>query len=134
MGKTEYFCGRLHTILEKFNHRLCQLGVMRKSLWPLTELITVCVLLGAMGVMLMMHDGDTKAIAPTMALIAACMARLKGNLTEFMANATTMRSAQGILATICSDLRELDSYPKQNEDVADIPFEKDIRFDGLSFR
>jgi ABC-type multidrug transport system fused ATPase/permease subunit len=62
------------------------------------------------------------------------MARLKGNLTEFMANATTMRSAQGILATICSDLRELDSYPKQNEDVADIPFEKDIRFDGLSFR
>ncbi len=134
MGKTEYFCGRLHTILEKFNHRLCQLGVMRKSLWPLTELITVCVLLGAMGVMLMMHDGDTKAIAPTMALIAACMARLKGNLTEFMANATTMRSAQGILATICSDLRELDSYPKQNEDVADIPFEKEIRFDGLSFR
>lgn len=134
MGKTEYFCGRLHTILEKFNHRLCQLGVMRKSLWPFTELITVCVLLGAMGVMLMMHDGDTKAIAPTMALIAACMARLKGNLTEFIANATTVRSAQGILATICSDLRELDSYPKPDETIADIPFEKEIRFDGLSFR
>lgn len=134
MGKTEFFCTRLHRILEAYNHRLCQLGVMRKSLWPFTELITVCVLLGAMGVMLMMHDGDTKAIAPTMALIAACMARLKGNLTEFMANATLMRSAQGILATICNDLRELDSYPKPDETIPDIPFEKDIRFDGLSFR
>ena len=134
MGKTEYFCMRLHRILELYNHRLCQLGVMRKSLWPFTELITVCVLLGAMGVMLMMHDGDTKAIAPTMALIAACMARLKGNLTEFMANATTMRSAQGILSTICNDLRELESYPKKDESVADIPFEKDVRLEGLSFR
>ena len=34
MGKTEYFCARLHRILEGYNHRLCQLGVMRKSLWP----------------------------------------------------------------------------------------------------
>ena len=134
MGKTEFFCGRLHGILERFNQRLCQLGVMRKSLWPFTELITVCVLLGVIGAMLMMHDGDTRAITPTMALIAACMARLKGNLTEFMYNATTVRSAQGILATICSDLRELESYPKQEENIADIPFEADIHCEGVSFR
>ena len=135
LGKTTFFCGRLHGILEQFNDRLRKLSVVRKSMWPFMELITVSVLLGAMGLMLMMHDGDTKSIAPTMALIAGCLARLKGSLTEFMFNISSMRSAQGILSTICDDLRLLENMPKLNgENVADIPFETDIRLEGLSFR
>ncbi len=135
LGKTTFFCGRLHGILEQFNDRLRKLSVVRKSMWPFMELITVSVLLGAMGVMLMMHDGDTKSIAPTMALIAGCLARLKGSLTDFMFNVSSMRSTQGILSTICDDLRLLENMPKQNdENVADIPFEKDVRLEGLSFR
>ena len=135
LGKTAFFCGRLHGILEQFNDRLRKLSVVRKSMWPFMELITVSVLLGAMGIMLMMHDGDTKSIAPTMALIAGCLARLKGSLTDFMFTVSSMRSAQGILSTICEDLRLLENMPRQyDETVAGIPFEKDIRIDGLSFR
>ena len=91
------------------------------------------VLLLMMALMMFLNDGDTKAIAPTVALFAVCLALLKGTLTEFLSFFNGLQSIGGVLTAVCDDLRNLVALPQQDDGVPDIPFEAEIKMEGLSF-
>ncbi|MCR4573329.1 MAG: ABC transporter ATP-binding protein/permease [Lentisphaeria bacterium] len=133
LGRIRHFCNRLHKLLEDMSICSRRMMIVHRFMWPFMELITVCVLLMMMGLMMVLNDGDTKAIAPTVALFAVCLARLKGTLTEFLSFFNGIQSIGGVLAALCDDLRDLESRPQQDDSVPDIPFESEIKMEGLTF-
>ena len=133
LGRIRHFCNRLHKILGEMSICSRRLMIVQRFMWPFMELITVCVLLMMMALMMVLNNGDTKAIAPTVALFAVCLARLKGTLTEFLSFFNGIQSIGGVLAALCDDLRDLEARPQQDDSVPDIPFESEIKMEGLTF-
>lgn len=137
LGCSDFFCGRQHRGMETLAECTRALNVLQKSMWPMMEMITVAALLGAMSVML--WQGLPMAqIAPTIALITVCLARMKGCVTELMIHFTTMRYNHSVLTKIGQDLRELEQGAgadgdDQDDVVAPMPFIRDIAVEQLTF-
>jgi len=135
-GCSDFFCGRQHRGMEALAECSRALNVLQKSMWPMMEMITVAALLGAMCVML--WQGLAMAhIAPTIALITVCLARMKGSVTELMIHFSTMRYNHSVLRHLCRDLRELEACAGcaggDSQDARAMPFTRDIVVDKLSF-
>jgi len=109
-GSTDFFAGHLHRILENQARPQRIYYILQKSLWPSMELLTVAVLLAAMAAMLL-WGRDMQTIAPTLALVAVALARLKGCLTELMLYYSSMRYQSGLVRTVAAELRDLEQQP-----------------------
>ena len=106
-GSTDFFAGHLHRILENQARPQRIYYILQKSLWPSMELLTVAVLLATMAAMLL-WGRDMQTIAPTLALVAVALARLKGCLTELMLYYSSMRYQSGLVQTVAAELRDLE--------------------------
>ncbi len=89
LGRRDFFARGYRLAVERLCHDLCWINTFQRSLWPTMELITLAVLLGALCLMILMGR-PMKVIVPTLALITACLARLKGCLTVMMLSASSI--------------------------------------------
>ena len=135
LGCRDFFCGRQHRGMETLAECSRALNVLQKSMWPMMEMITVAALLGTMSIMLWQGLPMTQ-IAPTIALITVCLARMKGCVTELMIHFSSMRYNHSVLSKLCQDLRELEKDSlddEQDKELQLMSFTRDIAVEQLSF-
>ncbi len=136
-GSDGFFAGQLHRTLEHQARPQRIYYILQKSLWPSMELLTVAVLLATMAAMLL-WGRDMQAVAPTLALVAVALARLKGCLTELMLYYSSMRYQSGLVRTIAAELRELEQAAPAGRghppEPAPMGLEKAITLRHVDFR
>ena len=136
LDRKDFFRKRLHDTVRS----LCGLSrthaLISKSTWPFMELITVMVILGAMTILLALRR-ESAAIAPTIALVAVCLARLKGTITEMMIFAEYCRTHKSVINSIANELANLEkNYPQLDASIPlpRIDFRQGIRLTDIAFR
>jgi len=108
LGRRGYFQDKLHKELEQCAVALRILNTTQKNLWPVMELLTVLVLLGTFA-FLLLGGRKVQDVAPTLALMAVSLARLKGCVTEMMLFISTLHYNSSVLSGIANDLRHLEA-------------------------
>ena len=136
IGNRDLFVSRLHKRLEAMAGTTRQFNTIQRCLWPVMELLTVLVLLGAMSVLLF-RGRRIQEVAPVLSLLAVCLARLKGCMTELMLQFTNIRYNSPILTELASHIRQLEesgsSEQKANERNNPLPLTEKISVQGVSF-
>ena len=102
----QFFAARLHQTIHDLASHTARYNLLSRSTWPFMELITCTVIIGTMAAMLLTQYSPS-TIAPTIALVAACLARLKGNITESMVFYAWRQSYLPIARRIADDLAQL---------------------------
>ena len=133
LGCRGNFTKKLHKELEQQAMALRMLNTTQKNLWPAMELLTVLVLVGTFAVLL--AGGRTpQMVAPTLVLMAASLARLKGCITEMMLFFSTLRYNSSALAALAKDLRRLEADMVEFPDVVErMDFKDKLSIERLSF-
>ncbi|MBR6372657.1 MAG: ABC transporter ATP-binding protein [Victivallales bacterium] len=133
LGCRGKFTKKLHKELEQQAMALRVLNTTQKNLWPAMELLTVLVLVGTFAVLLA-GGRTTQMVAPTLVLMAASLARLKGCITEMMLFFSTLRYNSSALAELANDLRGLEAvmveFPKE---VEKMDFRDKLSIEKLGF-
>ncbi|MBR0459530.1 MAG: ABC transporter ATP-binding protein [Victivallales bacterium] len=130
LGCKKHFEARLHRALEGNASVRAVSNAIQKSIWPAMELLTVMVILGTMLLLFGMgHTIDT--IAPTLALLTVCLARLKGLVTEMMLCYNNIRYNAPVLANVANHVRTFEQVQQPSEKHLD--FDGDISVQDLSF-
>ena len=136
IGNRDVFVSRLHKRLERLAGTTRQFNTIQRCLWPVMELLTVLVLLGAMS-FLLFRGRRIQEVAPVLSLLAVCLARLKGCMTELMLQFTNIRYNSPILTELASHIRQLEesgsSEQKANERNNPLPLTEKISVQGVSF-
>ncbi|MGN0880684.1 MAG: ABC transporter ATP-binding protein [Oligosphaeraceae bacterium] len=104
-----FFAARLHQTIHDLAASTAHHNLISRSTWPFMELITCTVIIGTMAAMLLAQHNPSD-IAPTIALVAACLARLKGNITETMVFYAWRQSHLPIAKRIADDLTRLQPH------------------------
>ena len=115
-----FFAARLHHTIQSLAASNARHNLISRSTWPFMELITCAVIIGTMAAMLLTQHA-TSDIAPTIALVAACLARLKGNITETMVFYTWRQSHLPIAKRIANDLTQLQQHHDDDSDTPPAP-------------
>ncbi len=138
LGCQKHFVARIHRALERVFAGQRWLAVNQKILWPYLEFVTIAVMVGAMLLAMQLQHESFLGIAPSLALFAAALFRLKGCVTDCMLNFTALRYNFVSVSTVCRDLRQLDALAKQKKTHSRpgrlLPLQQDIRIEQLSFR
>ena len=136
VGNRDQFVSRLHKRLERLAATTRWFNTIQRCLWPVMELLTVLVLLGAMS-FLLFRGRRIQEVAPVLSLLAVCLARLKGCMTELMLQFTSIRYNSPILAELASHIRLLEASgaleQKANLRTAPMPLEDKISVQGVTF-
>ena len=136
IGNRDVFVSRLHGRLERLAGTTRQFNTIQRCLWPVMELLTVLVLFGAMS-FLLFRGRRIQEVAPVLSLLAVCLARLKGCMTELMLQFTNIRYNSPILTELASHIRQLEesgsSEQKANERNNPLPLTEKISVQGVSF-
>ena len=136
VGNRDKFVSRLHRRLERLAATTRQFNTVQRSLWPVMELLTVLVLLGAMS-FLLFRGHRIQEVAPVLSLLAVCLARLKGCMTELMLQFTSIRYNSPILSELASHIRQLEESgtleQKANVRNNPLPLTERISVQGVSF-
>ncbi|MBP5639698.1 MAG: ABC transporter ATP-binding protein [Victivallales bacterium] len=136
LDRKDFFRGRLHTAVQELCTLTKTYALISRSTWPFMELITCMVILGTMGIMLALRENVT-SIAPSIALVTACLARLKGTITEMMIFAEYCKTHQSVINSIATELAELErNYPPlhQSTPLPQLSFHDSISVKGIDFR
>ena len=135
-GNRDLFVSRLHRRLEQIAAKVRQLNTIQRSVWPVMELLTVLVLLGAMS-FLLLRGRRVQEVAPVLSLLAVCLARLKGCMTELMLQFTNIRYNSPVLAELASHIRQLEESgaleQHANVRTTPLPLKEKITVQNLTF-
>ncbi len=135
-GNRDLFVARLHRRLERLAATTRYFNTIQRCLWPVMELLTVLVLLGAMS-FLLFRGRRVQEVAPVLSLLAVCLARLKGCMTELMLQFTNIRYNSPILSELASHIRQLEESgsleQKANVRTTPLPLNEKITVQNLSF-
>ncbi|MBR4673925.1 MAG: ABC transporter ATP-binding protein [Victivallales bacterium] len=135
-GNRDKFVVRLHRRLERLAATTRYFNTIQRSLWPVMELLTVFVLLGAMS-FLLFRGRRIQEVAPVLSLLAVCLARMKGCMTELMLQFTNIRYHTPVLAELASHIRELEESgtleQKANVRTVPMPLADRISVQGVAF-
>lgn len=135
-GNRDLFVSRLHRRLEQIAAKVRQLNTIQRSVWPVMELLTVLVLLGAMS-FLLLRGRRVQEVAPVLSLLAVCLARLKGCMTELMLQFTNIRYNSPVLAELASHIRQLEESgaleQHANVRTTPLPLNEKITVQNLTF-
>lgn len=133
LGCRGRFTQKLHKELEQQAMALRVLNTTQRNLWPAMELLTVLVLVGTFAILL--AGGRTpQMVAPTLVLMAASLARLKGCITEMMLFFSTLRYNSSALAELANDMRGLEADMVELPDEVDkMDFKEKLSIEQLEF-
>lgn len=106
-GTREFFVSAYHHAFERQSHLQRIANVIQRCLWPAMELITVLVLLGTM-CMLLINGRGMESAATTLSLLAVCLARLKGCITELMIYYSNIKYNSASLKGVADEIRALE--------------------------
>ncbi|NLF94594.1 MAG: ABC transporter ATP-binding protein [Oligosphaeraceae bacterium] len=138
LGCQHHFVASIHRALEKVYAGQRWLAVNQKILWPYLEFVTIAVMVGAMLLAMQLQQENFMGIAPSLALFAVALFRLKGCVTDCMLNFTALRYNFISVSTVCRDLRHLEALTEPEKTRRRpgrlLPLQQEIRIEQLSFR
>lgn len=133
-GKRPFFERKCHAIMEEFSSAMREYYQIPQALWPQMEFITVLILLGSMGGLLLLGQ-ELKQVVPVMALLALSLARMKGTVTETMVNLSYLRYHHRLLHTLADEVTELQRTAESpSERKTQAVLRGEIVLDDVSFR
>lgn len=134
LNQKKAFKTRFHGAMESMCNHTKLRTLISKSTWPIMELITCVIILATMAIMTVARY-DHESIAPTMALVAVCLARLKGTITEMMIFASYFKAHQSVTQALAKDIQELDALPQESGDalMQKLACTEKIELKGVSF-
>ncbi|MBN2450478.1 MAG: ABC transporter ATP-binding protein [Lentisphaeria bacterium] len=139
LGREDAFLAVHHGHAEQVARPQQYRDTVRRSTWPVLELIVVAGLLIA-AVAMIRTQGDLHALMPTLALFTVALARLKGCATEFVSSLTQVRYGLVSVDAVYDDLMLLERHGRQARETASrsvparLRFQDAIVLDGVSFR
>jgi ABC-type multidrug transport system fused ATPase/permease subunit len=135
LGREGYFSDRLHRSVENAARAQRYRDTSRKITWPFMEFVAA---LGLLLVALAMAGmgRELHAIAPTLALFAVALARLKGCVTEFVGALSQMRYSLVSVAPVYEHLRLLETpeTPVDARPVSPLRLQSELTLDGVWYR
>lgn len=132
----KHYTSLFHGSLERQTEPLRISNTIQRCVWPSMELITVMVLLATM-CLLLAGGRKMESVVPTLSLLAVCLARMKGCVTELMIHFSYIRYNTPLLGRISAEIRKFEEGSQYevnaDENAVSLVFQDRISIRDLEF-
>ena len=138
LGKRSFFLDIFRRNVESAAAARRRYDVQLRFIWPYLELVSIGVITAVFIFSLMRADGNLAETAPSVALLATALVRLRTILINILASAEQLRFSRASLAVVAEDLRALDrgiteEDVKKSDAVPPLVFRDKIVLKDVSF-